>query len=237
MCLIGHVSKELLHLIREVLLAVLPISLMVCVLQVSLLHMPWETFARFLLGALFVSAGLFLFLLGVKSGLLPMGERIGAELPKSGSVPYLLFMAFLLGTVVTVAEPDVRVLAHQVDFVSDGLVPRALLIGVVALSVGLCVAGAVLRILVGIPMARVLMVGYALVLLLAFFTPDAFLPIAFDAGGVTTGPVTVPFILALGMGAVSVLGGKSSFSDGFGLVGLASIGPVLGVMLLGMYYG
>lgn len=237
MCSNGHVSKELPHLLREVLLAVLPISLMVCVLQVSLLHMPWEIFVRFALGALCIAAGLFLFLLGVKAGLLPMGELIGAELPKSGSLKYLLCMAFLLGFVVTVAEPDVRVLALQVDMVSGGLVARNLLIGIVALSVGLCVAGAVLRILLGVPMARVLVGGYGLLLALAFFTPDAFLPIAFDAGGVTTGPVTVPFILALGMGAVSVLGGKNSFSDGFGLVGLASIGPVLGVMLLGMWYG
>lgn len=230
-------SKELSGLVREVLFAVLPITLIVCVLQVSLLHMPWEVFARFLLGALFVAGGLFLFLLGVKSGLLPMGESIGAQLPRSGSLAYLLVMAFLLGTAITVAEPDVRVLAHQVDFVSEGLVGRGLLIGVVAVSVGVCVAGAVLRILAGVPITRVLAAGYLLVLILSFFTPEAFLPIAFDSGGVTTGPVTVPFILALGIGTVSVLGGKNSFQEGFGLVGLASIGPILGVMVLGMVYG
>ncbi len=230
-------NKEFLHLLREVALSVLPISLVVCALQVSLLHMPVTVFVRFLLGALFVGAGLLLFLVGVRSGLLPMGEAIGGELPKSGSLPYLLFMAFLLGTAITVAEPDVRVLAHQVDFVSEGLVARDLLILVVALSVGVCVAGAVLRILTGVPIVRLLAGGYALILLLAFFTPQDFLPIAFDAGGVTTGPVTVPFIIALGLGTVGVLGGKSSFSEGFGLVGLASIGPVLGVMLLGMVYG
>jgi hypothetical protein len=230
-------SKELAGLFREVLFAVLPITLIVCVLQISLLHMPWEVFARFLLGALFVAGGLFLFLLGVKSGLLPMGESIGAQLPRSGSLAYILVMAFLLGTAITVAEPDVRVLAHQIDFVSDGLVGRNLLIGVVAVSVGVCVAGAVLRILVGVPISRVLIGGYLLVLILSFFTPEAFVPIAFDSGGVTTGPVTVPFILALGIGTVSVLGGKSSFQEGFGLVGLASIGPILGVMVLGMVYG
>jgi hypothetical protein len=229
--------KELSHLLREVAFAVLPISVFVCVLQVSLLHMPWDVFARFLLGALFVGAGLFLFLVGVKIGLLPMGETIGAELPKSGSVPYLLFMAFILGTAITVAEPDVRVLAHQVDFVSEGLVSRNLLIIVVALSVGVCVAGAVLRILLGVPIVRLLVGGYTMVMVLAMFTPREFLPIAFDAGGVTTGPVTVPFIIALGLGTVSVLGGKNTFSEGFGLVGLASIGPLIGVMLLGMVYG
>lgn len=230
-------NKEAVHLLREVALGILPISLVVCLLQLTLLHMPWEVFARFALGALFVGGGLFFFLLGVKTGLLPMGEMIGAELPKSGSVKYLVFMSFVLGTAITVAEPDVRVLAHQVDFVSAGLVSRNILIFVVALSVGVCVGGAVLRIVLGVPIVKVLVAGYALILVLSFFTPESFLPIAYDAGGVTTGPVTVPFIIALGLGTVGVLRGRNSFSDGFGLVGLASIGPVIGVMILGMIYG
>lgn len=230
-------NREVAHLLREVALAVLPISLVVCLLQLFLLHMPWEVFARFALGALFVGCGLLLFLLGVRSGLLPMGEMIGAELPKSGSVVYLVFMSFVLGTAITVAEPDVRVLAHQIDFVSAGLVSRNILIFVVALSVGICVGGAVLRIVLGVPIVKVLVAGYAVILALSFVTPENFLPIAYDAGGVTTGPVTVPFIIALGLGTVGVLRGRNSFSDGFGLVGLASIGPVIGVMLLGMIYG
>lgn len=229
--------KEAVHLLREVALAILPVSLIVCALQLTLLHMPWDVFIRFALGAVFVGGGLFLFLFGVKMGLLPMGEIIGAELPKSGSVKYLVFMSFLLGTAITVAEPDVRVLAHQLDFISNGLVPRNILIFVVALSVGICVGGAVLRIVVGVPIVKVLVAGYAVILALSFVTPESFLPIAYDAGGVTTGPVTVPFIIALGLGTVGVLRGRNSFSDGFGLVGLASIGPVIGVMILGMIYG
>lgn len=230
-------NSEQAHLLREVAVAVLPITFVIVILQVSLLHMPWDVFARFLLGALFVGGGLFLFLVGVNVGLLPMGEAIGGELPKSGSVPYLLAMTFLLGTAITVAEPDVRVLAHQLDFVSDGLVSRNLLILVVSVSVGICLVAAILRILLGIPIVRLLVAGYLLVLALSFITPAEFLPIAFDAGGVTTGPVTVPFILALGLGTVSVLRGKNSFSEGFGLVGLASIGPIIGVMLIGILYG
>lgn len=230
-------NRETAHLLREVGLAVLPISLVVCLLQLLLLHMPWEVFARFVLGALFVACGLFLFLLGVRAGLLPMGEMIGAELPKRGSVKYLVFMSFVLGTAITIAEPDVRVLAHQVDLVSAGLVSRDILILVVALSVGVCVGGAVLRIVLGVPIVKVLTAGYAVILALSFVTPETFLPIAYDAGGVTTGPVTVPFIIALGLGTVGVLRGRSSFSDGFGLVALASIGPVIGVMILGMIYG
>lgn len=230
-------SNENSSLIREVAIAVLPISFIILVLQIGLLHMPWDIFARFLLGTLFVGVGFLLFLLGVNVGLLPMGEAIGGELPKSGSVLYLVGMTFLFGVAIAVAEPLVRVLAHQLDFVSGGLVSRVLLITVVALSVGLCLAGAVLRILFGFPIVRLFVFGYLLLIVLAFFTPEEFRPFAFDAGGVSTGPVTVPFILALGLGTASVLRGKNAFSEGFGLVGLASIGPVIGVMIIGMLFG
>jgi hypothetical protein len=165
-----------------------------------------------------------------------MGEMIGAELPKSGSVKYLVLMSFLLGTAITVAEPDVRVLAHQIDFVSAGLVSRGVLVFVVAVSVGVCVAGAVLRSVVGVPIVRVLMAGYAAILALSSSRRSSSCH-RLRCRRVTTGPVTVPFIIALGLGTVGVLRGRSSFSDGFGLVGLASIGPVIGVMLLGMIYG
>ncbi len=223
--------------LKEVVLAVLPISLVVILLQVFLVHLPWDLFARFIIGAAMVLVGLLLFLQGVKIGLLPMGEAVGSELPKHGSMIFMLFFAFILGFVVTVAEPDVRVLAHQVDIVSDGMVTSNLLIITVAIGVAFFVALAMLRIVLRVPIAWLYGVSYLLIIVLSFITPASFVPIAFDAGGVTTGPVTVPFILALGLGTVAVMGGRSSFSDGFGLVGLASIGPVIGVMILGMIYG
>jgi len=230
-------SHDLMDNLTESVLAVLPITLVVLLMQIFLLSMPWVSVARFLIGAVMVLAGLFLFLQGVKIGLLPMGEAVGAELPKHGSLLFLLFFAFILGFAVTVAEPDVRVLAHQVDYISEGLIGRNLLIFTVALGVASFVTLAMLRIVLAIPIAWLLAGGYLLILALSFVTPPSFVPIAFDAGGVTTGPVTVPFILALGLGTVAVMGGRSSFSDGFGLVGLASIGPVIGVMLLGLIYG
>lgn len=220
----------------EVFRAVAPITLIVVFLQVSLIHMSTVLFLRFLIGAVLVAIGLLLFLQGVKIGLLPMGEMVGAELPKRAGLPLILLTAFLLGFFVTVAEPDVRVLAHQVDMVSQGQIGKTLLIFTVALGIGLFLCAAVLRIVLGIPVAYLLAAGYAAVLVLSFFTPPDFVPIAFDAGGVTTGPITVPFILALGIGTASVLGGRSSVADAFGLVGLASIGPVLGVMFLGMIH-
>lgn len=221
----------------EVILAVLPITLVVILLQVFLVSLPWAEFTRFLIGAGMVLAGLLLFLQGVKIGLLPMGKAVGSELPKHGSMVFLLFFSFVLGFAVIVAEPNVRVLAHQVDRVSEGMVGSNLLILTVAAGVAFFVAAAMLRIVLNVPIAWLYGIGYLAIIVLSYVTPASFVPIAFDAGGVTTGPVTVPFILALGLGAVAVMGGRSSLADGFGLVGLASIGPVIGVMVLGMIYG
>ncbi len=222
--------------IVEVVQAVVPITVVVILLQVFLISMPWIIFSRFLIGVVMVISGMFLFLQGVKIGLLPMGEAIGAELPKRGSMFFLLFFAFVLGFMVTLAEPDVWVLVGYVDSVSEGLVNRYILVASVALGVGIFVTLAMLRIVLNVPIAYLLAGGYILILVLSFFTPADFVPISFDAGGVTTGPVTVPFILALGLGVTAVLGGRSSINDGFGLIGLASIGPVLGVMVLGIIY-
>lgn len=222
--------------IQEVIQAILPIVIVVFLIQVLFADLPWVLFLRFLIGASMVMLGLIFFLQGVKIGLLPMGEAVGGELPKRGSLAFLLIMAFILGFVVTLAEPDVRVLAFQVEQVSPD-VSRQVLILAVALGVAAFVTLAMLRIVLRIPIIHLLTAGYLLILVLSFFTPPAFVPISFDSGGVTTGPVTVPFILALGLGTTAVLGGRSSLSDGFGLVGLASIGPVIGVMLLGIFYG
>jgi hypothetical protein len=189
------------------------------------------------LRAFLVSIGLILFLLGVHIGLLPIGEMIGSALPKMGKAWLVVFWGFLLGFVATVAEPDVRVLALQVDQVANGAISRNLLIYTVALGVAIFVGLAMLRILLKIPITYLLVGGYGLIFLLAAFTPAHFVPISFDAGGVTTGPMTVPFILALGVGVASVLRGKSASTDGFGLVALASIGPILAVLVLGVVYG
>jgi len=234
---VGKLIRELKDIFKEVTQAILPISIVVTILQVSIIWMPMSTFLQFIAGVVMVMAGLFLFLLGVRIGLLPMGRAIGSELPNYGSIGIIMIMAFVLGFAVTVAEPDVRILAHQVDFVSNGLIGKNPLIMVVALGVGIFVSLAILRIIIGVPIAYLLAASYAVVLALSFFTSPDYLPVAFDAGGVTTGPLTVPFILAFGIGTASVIRGKSSMSDGFGLVGLASIGPIIGVMLLGVIFG
>lgn len=223
--------------VREVLFAVLPITLVVILLQFTLIWLPFYLFVQFLVGVVLVTAGLILFLLGVQLGMLPVGEHIGAALPKTGKAGLVVLFGFLLGFVVTVAEPDVRVLATQIDLVSAGAVSKSLLIYTVAFGVAIFVGLAMLRTLLGIPLPLLLVSGYILVFTLSAFTPVHYVPISFDAGGVTTGPMTVPFILALGVGVASVLRGKSASTEGFGLVALASIGPILAVLLLGVFFG
>lgn len=228
--------EEMKKQLGEVLQAVLPITVLVLILQFTILAVPLVSVLRFLIGALLVILGLFLFLYGVKISLLPMGEAIGAQLPQRLPFGLILVVSGIIGLIVTMAEPDVRVLAYQVDLVSGGEINKGILILAVGLGVGLSVSLAMLRIVLGISIASILLAGYLLVFLLAFFVPPQFVPVAFDSGGVTTGPVTVPFILSLGIGMVSVLGGKSALRDGFGLIGIASIGPIIGVMILGIIF-
>jgi len=221
----------------DILKAVVPVVIIVLLLNFTLLDMPSGIVGRFLAGAVMVTAGLILFLLGLKVSILPMGEAIGSELPQLGNIPLILLWTFLLGYTATMAEPPVRVLAGYVEHASDGSISSFLLIAFTALGIGIFMALAVLRIFLGVPMAYLFAGGYLFILVLSYFTPEEFLSIAFDAGGTTTGPVTVPVILSLGVGVTSVLGGKSSVADGFGLVGLASMGPVMAVMLMGVILG
>lgn len=221
----------------EIVKTVGPVITAVTILQFTVVNMPLMIYFRFLFGAFLVIIGLLLFMKGIRLGLLPIGDLVGSEIPKKGSILLVLFVAFFMGTAITIAEPDVRVLSYQVDIVSDGAIDRNILILMIAVGVGIFVCLAMFRIMKGIPIRYLLIGGYAIIFILSFFTPANFLPVSFDAGGVTTGPVTVPFILSIGLGTAGVLGGKSSFSDGFGLIGLASIGPIISVMLLGVIYG
>jgi len=224
--------------VKEVSAAIFPVTVVVVLLQVFLIRLPLEDFLQFLVGVAFVSIGFFLFLLGVHAGLLPVGEMIGKKLPKTKKSWLIIGVGVILGFAVTVAEPDVRVLANQIDDVSGGDISSSILILSVAIGLAIFVGLAMARTIYGIPIHYLLVGCYTLVFVLAIFVPEDFIPISFDAGGVTTGPMAVPFILALGVGVASVLrSNKSSSSEGFGLIGLASIGPILAVMMLGVIFG
>jgi hypothetical protein len=163
-----------------------------------------------------------------------MGEAIGGELAKHGSVLFLVLVTFVISFLATLAEPDVRVLTSMITSVSGEVISRVALLVSIAFGVGIFVVLSMLRIVYGVPIKYLYAGSYLLVIALSFLTPPDYLAISFDSGGVTTGPMTVPLILALGTGVASVMAGRSALSDGFGLIGFASIGPILGVMLLGV---
>ena len=177
--------KKIKETVSEVIRAVMPITLFVSLLQFTIMSLPLHTFLQFLIGVIMVTVGLILFLVGVHIGLLPIGELIGSFLPKTGKVWLVVFFGLLLGFVITVAEPDVRVLAIQVNMVSQGIISKNVLIYTVALGVAISVGIAMLRVILKIPIHYLLIVGYAMVFILASFTPSQFVPISFDAGGVT----------------------------------------------------
>ncbi len=220
----------------EALKAVFPLTVVVFLLQLVVLSSPVEEVLQFLVGLVFVFLGLILFLVGIRIGLLPMGEAIGNSIPQSGKLLVIIIYAFLLGFLVTVAEPDVRVLASQIDTVSAGAIPNYVLIYAVAAGVGIFLSLSMVKVVFSIPLKYLLLLCYTGVFILSVFTPSEFVPISFDAGGVTTGPLTAPFIIALGVGMTSVLSSRTTSQDNFGFVALASIGPILGVMILGLIY-
>jgi len=218
----------------EVVNALLPIILVIVVLQFTILQAPLEALFRFLGGAAMVFAGMICFLVGVRTGILPLGRDIGAEIPQYGSLRLIVVVALIFGFVVTAAEPGVAVLARMAQEAASGT--SAALVFAVATGMAILLAAALLRTLLGFPVTHLLAVIYVIVVVLATFTPAAVLPIAFDAGGVAAGPMTVPVFLALGLGFVSVLARRSALTDGFGLIGIACAGPIISLLLWGVFF-
>lgn len=225
---------------KETAFSVLPVMIVVVLLGLTIAPLHLGTMTRFVLGGILVIFGLTLFLLGVDIGILPIGERSGAALTAKRSLKLLLAAAFLIGFIVTVAEPDVQVLADQVRAIAPGVSKWGLIL-MIAVGVGFFVALGILRTVLSIPLNILLTVSYIGVFALAFCAPATFQGVAFDSGGATTGPMTVPFIMALGVGVAAVRSktgknGKiaSSAEDSFGLTGIASIGPVLAVIVYGI---
>lgn len=218
----------------EVLEAITPLVGVVFLLQVTVVKAPAALFIQFLAGSLMAAAGMILFFIGIDIGIIPVGRFIGAELPEKQSLPLIAAAAFMLGFATTAAEPDVLVLSAQVGEISHGAISGDVVLYMMALGVGIFVSLAMLRIVFGYSMALLLGAAYSLVLILSFFTPAELVPQAYDAGSVTTGVLTAPVVIALALGLSSVLAGMSPVSDGFGLLGLASIGPIIAIMITGI---
>lgn len=217
--------------LNEALKAVLPIIGIVLLLCFTIAPISPSILMAFLLGAVLLIIGMMFFTLGVELSMTPMGERVGTCMTRTKKLGVMIFLGFVLGFIITVSEPDLQVLAEQVPSV-----PNLVLILAVACGVGIFLVVAILRMLFGIPLSYMLVFFYAIVFLLAFFVPKSFLSVAFDSGGVTTGPMTVPFIMALGVGISAIRSDKHAADDSFGLVALCSIGPILSVLVLGLLY-
>lgn len=218
----------------EVLNAVAPLVIAVAVFELVLVRAPLALFMQFLGGATLAALGMLLLFTGIDLGIGPMGRFIGAELPRKGSLALILAVGFGLGFATTVAEPDVLVLSEQVSLISEGASGGRSLVVLVAAGVGVFTALGLLRIVWGFSIRTLLVATYAVVLALSLVAPADLVPLAYDAGSVTTGVLTAPVVLAVALGVSSVLANRSAVSDGFGLLGLASIGPIIAVLLAGI---
>ena len=229
--LFGSSKTAIVEKMQESLRSTLPIILIVAVLCLTIAPLQPDLLLSFLIGSVLIIVGMGLFSLGAEISMTPIGNKIGTSLTRTRNLPLILGVSFLLGFAVTVAEPDLQVLAKTVPHIDT----TVLLIAVGA-GVGFFLSVCMLRILTGFRLRWLLLAFYGIVFALAAFTDADFLSIAFDSGGVTTGPMTVPFILALGLGVSNARSDDQAESDSFGLVALSSIGPILAVLILGFFY-
>lgn len=218
---------------KEVLFAVLPITVIVLILNFTLTPLDPSLIFRFIIGAIFIIIGLAIFLFGVDIGITPIGQSMGAAIAKSNKLWIVIIAGLALGFFISIAEPDLHILANQIDMVTSGLVSKFSIVVVVSIGIGALIALGLVRIVHNFPLYKMLTGLYLLIFILALFTSPEFLAISFDASGATTGALTVPFILALSMG-VSVLkkDSKASEKDSFGLVAIASTGAIISVMIM-----
>ena len=200
--MLKEIAKEK---IGEVAKAILPVVAIVLILSVTIVPMPTHVVMVFFYGCILLMIGMVFFTIGSEQAMEPMGKQVGARITKTRKLYLILPLGFLLGFMITISEPDLQVLANQVQSIPN-------------------------------PLQRMLLFFYVIAFVLAYYTPRDFLAVAFDSGGVTTGPMTVPFIMAFGVGVSALRGTKHSSQDSFGLIALCSIGPIISVLLLGLIF-
>lgn len=218
---------------KEVLFAVLPITVMVLILNYTVTPLDLSLIIRFIIGAILIIIGLAIFLFGVDLGITPIGQTMGSTIAKSNKIWIVVFAGLLLGFFISIAEPDLHILAGQVDLVTGGLISKVAIVVVVSIGIGALISTGLVRIVKNFPLYKLLAILYLIIFILAIFTSPEFLAISFDASGATTGALTVPFILSLALG-VSALkkDSKASEKDSFGLVAIASTGAIIAVMIM-----
>ncbi|MDR0886395.1 MAG: DUF1538 domain-containing protein [Clostridiales Family XIII bacterium] len=224
-------QRILLEKLQEAVMSLLPISIIVLILNFTITPMPFSVRGLFIIGSVLLILGMAIFSIGAEMAMMPIGEHLGQYLSKSKKILLIVVASLIMGTMVTIAEPDLQILARQVPGV-----PNMTLTVTVALGLGIFLVIAMLRILFHWQMRYLFAILYAGALIFGIFIKKEYLAVAFDAGGVTTGPFAIPFILALGLGISSVRGGKSTSDDSFGLAAICSIGPIYAVMVLSIFY-
>ena len=215
--------------LKESVLSVLPISLIVVVINFLTTPMKTNNLISFIVGSIFLILGMCFYTLGVDTAMTPIGEHIGSKVTKSRKIWYILLMSFILGVIITLAEPDLAVLEDQAGI--NGLT------FIIAIGIGVFMLIAMLRIVFRIKLKYLLLILYGLLFVIVFiatFTNGGIIPLSFDSGGVTTGPITVPFIIALSSGVTGVLAGNGQEDSEFGTIGICSVGPILMVLIIGL---
>jgi hypothetical protein len=224
-------NKILKEKIMEAFFSVLPITIIVLLVSVFFTALPSGTILMFLGGAAMLIVGMGFFTLGADMAMMQMGEGIGVHLTKNSKLFMIIIITFTIGLIITIAEPNLQVIAKEIPSI-----PSISLIITVSIGVGIFLVIAVLRSLLRIRLSILLVIFYIVTFTVSYFSPITFVPVAFDSGGGATGPITVPFILAMGAGIASIRSDKDSMEDSFGLVALCSVGPILAVLLLGIFY-
>ena len=232
-----HIFEGLSDVLFEVFIALAPLAILFLFFQLFFLKLPIKRLTDIGIGFLLTFLGLSIFLQGVHIGFLPVGELMGQKL---GSLPnkwILLPIGFIIGFFVIYAEPAVSVLINQVEKVSGGYIPGKILQYTLSIGVGLAIIAAFIRIFLGISLWYFIVPGYIIALIMVKFSSKTFTSIAFDSGGVATGPMTATFLLALFVGVASVTEGRDPLLDGFGMVALVALAPILSVLTLGILFG
>ncbi len=223
------------NIVVDVIKSILPITIVMLLLQVFLIEIEFGNLFTFIFGVFITIIGFTLFLIGVDNSLITLGELTGKKMIQKSKLWFILSIGIAVGFAVTVAEPGVQLLANQLDLVSSGsFASKYALMITISLGVGIYLGLATIRFVYKVSLNKILIFNYALIFILILISPKEFLAIAFDAGSVTTGPAAVPFILSLGIGMASLKGTKQEAYESFGFVGLASVGPILAILILGV---
>lgn len=229
--------NELSNSVSDSLLAILPLSVIFLILQKFFFRLKHRQVRKYLTGFIYAVLGLFLFLMGVNAGFMDVGLYFGQQLVTLDNQWIILWIAFVLGVLTILAEPSVHVLTAQIEEVTSGSIRRVIILIALALGVGIAIVFAILRILIEpLQLWHFLLPGYIMCLLLMKFTPKLFVGIAFDAGGVATGPMTATFIFAFVQGAAQAYGNADMLVDGFGMIALVAMMPIITIELLGVLY-